>query len=72
MGTATQCPHLRRVVMMYCDACELKKPVPEGQLCGGGPCCSEQFVTCALFREQETRLESAAPGGPAGPTTEER
>ena len=34
----TECPFLKEVVMMYCDACAMKKLLPRDHLVSASPC----------------------------------
>jgi hypothetical protein len=45
------CPYLKEVVMLYCDACLLKKMLPLDRLVSAAPCLAEDFRQCPLFRE---------------------
>ena len=49
------CPYLKEVVMLYCDACRLKKMLPLDRLVSATPCLAEDFRQCPLFREATTR-----------------
>lgn len=49
------CPYLKEVVMLYCDACLVKKMLPLDRLVSASPCLAEDFRQCPLFRD-------AAPG----------
>ena len=45
------CPHLKEVVMLYCDAYHIKKMVPLDRLASANPCiAAEDFHGCPLFR----------------------
>jgi hypothetical protein len=45
------CPYLKEVVMLYCDACLLKKMLPLDRLVSATPCLAEDFRQCPLFRD---------------------
>jgi len=47
------CPYLKEVVMLYCDAYQIKKMVPLDRLVSVSPCQGEGFVGCPLFKEAE-------------------
>jgi len=44
------CPHLKEVVMLYCDAYPVKKMVPLDRLVSASPCIAEDYRDCPLFR----------------------
>ena len=54
------CPHLKEVVMLYCDAYPVKKMVPLDKLVSANPCIAEDYRDCPLFRQ------AAGASGPAG------
>jgi hypothetical protein len=47
------CPYLKEVVMLWCDACLLKKMLPLERLVSATPCLAEDFRQCPLFREAQ-------------------
>ena len=51
------CPFLKEVVMLYCDACLLKKMLPLDRLVSAAPCLAEDFRQCPLFKD--ARSDSA-------------
>ena len=56
------CPYLKEVVMLYCDACLLKKMLPLDRLVSTEPCLStEGWPRCPLFQD----VPSPAPPAPA-------
>lgn len=57
------CPHLKEVVMLYCDAFPVRKMVPLDKIVSADPCLTQTFHHCPLF-QQET---ASAPGGDALP-----
>ena len=61
------CPHLKEVVMLFCDAYPVKKMLPLDRIATADPCLG-QFHDCPLFREAMARL--AASGGIPGATPE--
>jgi len=73
------CPHLKEVVMLFCDAYPVKKMLPLDRIATADPCLG-QFHDCPLFKEAMARLASAtgsvAPVGvhkadrPGGPRKE--
>ncbi len=67
--TSATCPYLKRVAMLYCDACPVKKMVPEDHLTSLGPCATGNYFECGLYRDVIARLEVAADDddGEAGP-----
>ncbi len=54
------CPHLREVVMLYCDACPVKKMVPLDHLASASPCLLEDYKGCPLYQELAEKLGSAS------------
>jgi len=40
------CPHLKEVVMLYCDAYHIKKMVPLDRLASANPGIAEEFHGC--------------------------
>ena len=59
------CPHLKEVVMLFCDAYPVKKMLPLDRIATADPCLG-QFHGCPLFQEAVARL-AAAGGIPAAP-----
>lgn len=58
------CPHLKEVVMLFCDAYPVKKMLPLDRIATAEPCLGE-FSACPLFREAVARLlVDAAPVQP--------
>jgi len=51
------CPHLKEVVMLFCDAYPVKKMLPLDRIATADPCLG-QFHDCLLFREAMARLAS--------------
>jgi hypothetical protein len=51
------CPHLKEVVMLFCDAYPVKKMLPLDRIATADPCLG-QFHDCPLFREAMARLAS--------------
>ncbi len=60
------CPHLKEVVMLFCQAYPVKKMVPLDRLASGEPCLGKDFSQCPLFKELTARLQAAEelPGRP--------
>ena len=46
------CPHLKEVVMLYCDAFPVKKMVPIDKLVSADPCLTYNFHGCPLFQQR--------------------
>ena len=59
------CPHLKEVVMLFCDAYPVKKMLPLDRIATADPCLG-QFHDCPLFREAMARLQTMT--GAAAPT----
>ena len=55
------CPYLKQVVMLYCDAFEVKKMVPLDRLVSANPCVSREFTACPLFRDAANGCQADAP-----------
>ncbi len=52
------CPHLKEVVMLFCQAYPVKKMVPLDRLASADPCLGKDFANCPLFRELTARLQA--------------
>jgi hypothetical protein len=52
---AMACPHLREVVMLFCDAYPVKKMLPLDRLATAEPCVG-QFCHCPFFRDMPSRV----------------
>jgi hypothetical protein len=44
------CPHLREVVMLFCDGCPVKKMLPLDRIATANPCLGD-YQACPLFKE---------------------
>lgn len=53
------CPHLKEVVMLFCDAYPVKKMLPLDRIATADPCLGE-YGMCPLFREALARLDANA------------
>ena len=51
------CPHLKEVVMLFCDAYPVKKMLPLDRIATADPCLG-QFHDCPLFREAMARISA--------------
>jgi hypothetical protein len=64
------CPHLKEVVMLFCDAYPMKKMLPLDRIATADPCLGG-FEGCPIFKEMLARLGAEQPGGatesPAAP-----
>ncbi len=67
------CPHLKEVVMLFCDAYPMKKMLPLDRIATADPCLCG-FEGCPIFKEvlarlgaQESADAAAAPQAPAAP-----
>lgn len=56
----SQCPFLKEVVMMYCDACPMKKLLPRDHLVSASPCLANDFTRCPLFQDAMGRANPEA------------
>ena len=50
------CPHLKEVVMLFCDAYPVKKMLPLDRIASAHPCLGRDFERCPLYRELVARL----------------
>ena len=57
------CPHLKEVVMLFCDAYPMKKMLPLDRIATANPCLGE-YQSCPLFKELMADLV-VAHGAPA-------
>ena len=51
------CPHLREVVMLFCDAYPARKMLPLDRIVTADPCLG-QFVGCPIYKECVARLNA--------------
>ena len=58
------CPHLREVVMLFCDACPVKKMLPLDRIATANPCLGD-YETCPVFRDVMADLVVARGVSPA-------
>jgi hypothetical protein len=62
------CPHLKEVVMLYCDALAVKKMVPLDRLVSADPCLTCNYELCPIYllRAKTAVLseQSSLPGQP--------
>ncbi len=65
MDASNICPFLREVVMLYCDACPVKKLLPRNQVVSIGPCATSDHERCPLYREMVRGAAEAALRGEA-------
>jgi hypothetical protein len=65
MTDPVTCPFLKEVVMMYCDACPVKKMVPRDHLVTTRPCLAENYEQCSLYREAVERSSFSEEPSPA-------
>lgn len=65
MDASNICPFLKEVVMLYCDACPVKKLLPRNQVVSIGPCATSDHERCPLFREMVRAASEAALRGEA-------
>jgi hypothetical protein len=62
------CPHLKEVVMLFCDAYPAHKMLPLDRIVTADPCLG-QFLGCPVYQECRARF-GAEPNAAAGPSTE--
>ena len=61
------CPHLKEVVMLFCDAYPVKKMLPLDRIATADPCLGD-FRACPLFGEALARLNATPdPAAPRPP-----
>ena len=56
------CPHLKEVVMLFCDAYPVKKMLPLDRIASAHPCLGREFDRCPLYRELVERLARECEG----------
>ena len=59
---AMGCPHLKEVVMLFCDAYPVKKMLPLDRIASAHPCLGREFDKCPLYRELVERLARECQG----------
>jgi hypothetical protein len=60
------CPHLKEVVMLFCDAYPVKKPLPLDRIATADPCLGN-FHACPLFLDATKCPAAAGATAPAPP-----
>lgn len=58
------CPHLKEVVMLFCDAYPMKKMLPLDRIATADPCLCG-FEGCPIFKEVLERLGAQESADPA-------
>jgi len=53
------CPHLKEVVMLFCQACKVKKMLPLDRLASVDPCLGGDYQRCPLFQELADSLKTS-------------
>lgn len=53
------CPHLKEVVMLFCDAYPVKKMLPLDRIATANPCLGE-FHACPIFKDVVARLAAGS------------
>ena len=51
------CPFLEEILMVYCRAYPVKKPLPKMPMTTACPCVGEGYQNCSFFQELMTRAE---------------
>ncbi len=64
------CPYLKEVVMLYCDACAVKKMIPLDRLVSADPCLAQRWKDCPVFRSAEEPDASGEKPEPTPPRRE--
>jgi hypothetical protein len=54
-----RCPYLKEIVMVFCEACPIKKMVPLERIQTASHCFGGDFPNCALFEEIAARTNPA-------------
>lgn len=70
MKSPLTCPYLKEVVMLYCDACHVRKMVPLDHLASASPCLVQTYADCPLYQEVVARAQAAAEEEEETPTAE--
>jgi len=52
------CPHLREVVMLFCQTHPVRKMVPLDRLASANPCLGGDFQQCPAFKDLSERLKA--------------
>jgi hypothetical protein len=66
------CPHLKEVVMVYCDAFPVKKMVPLDRLVSADPCLTQHFERCPFYGQCAAEPAEKGEASPAeSPTRRE-
>jgi hypothetical protein len=60
------CPHLKEVVMLFCDAYPARKMLPLDRIVTADPCLG-QFLGCPVYQECRARSNAQQNGEPASP-----
>ncbi|MBI2987739.1 MAG: hypothetical protein HYY45_13325 [Deltaproteobacteria bacterium] len=66
------CPFLKEIVMAYCRAYPVKKPVPRSQIMTASPCMGEGYRECGFYKEIVAQIEGATDQEPKGFRRESR
>jgi hypothetical protein len=61
------CPHLKEVVMLFCDAYPARKMLPLDRIVTADPCLG-QFLGCPVYQECRARFLAEQNGGTAAST----
>jgi len=60
------CPHLKEVVMLFCDAYPVRKMLPLDRIVTADPCLG-QFGNCPIYQECRAATLAAQSSAPAAP-----
>jgi len=56
-----QCPFLGEMVVIYCQAYPVRKPIPKHPMTASNPCMGGGYRTCPFFKDDmDAEYESAA------------
>jgi hypothetical protein len=64
------CPYLEEVVMVFCRAYPIKKPIPRSRALTASPCVSEGFHRCPIFNEVTAPPDTVPAAAPCAATKE--
>ena len=57
------CPHLKEVVMLFCDAYPARKMLPLDRIVTADPCLG-QYLGCPVYQECRAKFAAQQDGGP--------
>ena len=63
------CPHLKEVVMLFCDAYPARKMLPLDRIVTADPCLG-QYLGCPIYKECRARADAASKASTGAPPRE--